>query len=46
MGKFGKGTLPLQKKDDKGLHQLHEMSEALQKGPAHQILDPLKKGKK
>lgn len=33
-------------KNEKGLHKLHEVSEALVKGPTHQIIDPLRKGKK
>jgi hypothetical protein len=43
MGKLGS----LHAKDDRGLHKLHEVSEALQANSKHQILDPLaKKGKK
>jgi hypothetical protein len=33
-------------KNEKSLHKLHEVSEALVKGPAHQVIDPFKKGKK
>jgi len=32
--------------NDAGLHKLHEMSEQLQAGPKHQVIDPLTKGKK
>lgn len=30
----------------KDMNKVHEISEALVKGPAHQVIDPLKKGKK
>jgi hypothetical protein len=33
-------------KDAKGLNDLKKVSDALVKGPTHQIIDPLKKGKK
>jgi len=31
---------------ESGLHEVGELSAALVKGPEHQIIDPLRKGKK